>query len=146
MILAIAILTIFEFAIEMKKLVIIGSLMSAFAVILGAFGAHTLKELISETELQTFEIGVKYHIIHSVAILIAAILYQISKNKKFITAGYLMFTGILLFSFSLYLLSIKNIIGLESTKLIGPITPIGGLFLISAWLLIFWSATKLSND
>lgn len=130
----------------MRKLLIIGSLMSAIAVIIGAFGAHALKPLLSITELQTYETGVKYHFIHSLGILIIALLYNTTKNKKLITAGYLLFAGILFFSFSLYLLALKQVLGIENWNFLGPITPIGGLLFISGWLVLCWSFISNKND
>lgn len=130
----------------MRKLLIIGSLMSAIAVIIGAFGAHALKPLLSITELQTYETGVKYHFIHSLGILIIALLYNATNNKKLITAGYLLFAGILFFSFSLYLLALKQVLGIQNWNFLGPITPIGGLLFISGWLVLCWSFISNKND
>lgn len=130
----------------MKKLIIIGSIMSAIAVIIGAFGAHALKPLMSATELQTFETGVKYHFIHSLGILILAILYSTHPNKKLITAGYFLFVGILFFSFSLYLLALKQTLGISHWTFLGPITPLGGLSFIIGWGLTCVSFLNYKND
>lgn len=130
----------------MRKLVIIGSIMSAIAVIIGAFGAHALKPLLSITELQTYETGVKYHLIHSLAIILIALLSNFNKNQKVITSAYLLFIGIILFSFSLYLLSLKQVLGIENWSFLGPITPLGGLLFISGWLLLCWSFITQKND
>ncbi len=130
----------------MKKLIIISSILSAVGVIMGAFGAHALKESLSELQLKSYETGVKYHLIHSIAILVLALLYHQTKTKLFYTAGILMFIGIILFSFSIYLLSCKELLGIESWSFLGPITPIGGTFFISAWVLVCMAGFKLKND
>lgn len=130
----------------MKRLVLMGSIMAALAVIIGAFGAHALKPLLNETQLQTYETGVKYHLIHSLALLLIATLYHQHKIKLFLSAGVLMFIGIILFSFSLYLLSLRDVLGIQSWSFLGPITPLGGLSMIVGWILVFAGAIKIKND
>lgn len=130
----------------MKKLVIIGSLMAALAVVIGAFGAHALKPVMTILQQQTYETGVKYHIIHSIGIIIIAILYHLLSIKTLKYAAYFMFAGIILFSFSLYLLALKQVLGISNWTFLGPITPIGGMLFIIAWLLTAWSVTKSKND
>lgn len=137
---------IFVQANKMKKLIIISSILSAIGVIMGAFGAHALKETLSEVQLKSYETGVKYQLIHSIAMLILAMLYHQTKTKLFYTSGMLMFIGILLFSFSIYLLSCKDLLGIQSWTFLGPITPIGGTFFISAWVLVCMAGFKLKND
>lgn len=137
---------IFVQAKKMKKLIVIGSILSAIGVIMGAFGAHALKETLSEVQLKSYETGVKYQLIHSIAMLILAMLYHQTKTKLFYTAGMLMFIGTLLFSFSIYLLSCKELLGIQSWTFLGPITPIGGTFFISAWVLVCMAGLKLKND
>ncbi|MCF8253706.1 MAG: DUF423 domain-containing protein [Bacteroidia bacterium] len=116
----------------------LGFLICAFAVILGAFGAHLLKEKIGENELKTFETGVKYQFYHALAILVLSINYRKFDSKYLQIALSLFFLGIILFSGSLYLLSTINLWGSESFKFIGAITPIGGLSFISGWLILFF--------
>jgi uncharacterized membrane protein YgdD (TMEM256/DUF423 family) len=130
----------------MKKLLIIASILGATGVILGAFGAHALKSIISEAQLLSYQTGILYHLLHSIVLLIIAILYQLTKNKSFLTAGYLMFAGILLFSFSIYLLALKDFLALPMLKFLGPVTPIGGTLIIISWVLIFINAFRLKND
>lgn len=130
----------------MKKLLIIASILGATGVILGAFGAHALKSIISEAQLLSYQTGILYHLLHSIVLLIIAILYQLTKNKSFLTAGYLMFAGILLFSFSIYLLALKDFLALPMLKILGPVTPIGGTLIIISWVLIFINAFRLKND
>jgi uncharacterized membrane protein YgdD (TMEM256/DUF423 family) len=110
------------------------------AVILGAFGAHALKEVLSESQLNSFQIGIRYQFFHGLAILI------ISLNSKQFTDRLsniikIMSAGIILFSFSIYLLNIQDLIGFSMSYL-GPITPIGGLLLITSWIGLFFSVKK----
>lgn len=120
--------------------------MAAIAVIIGAFGAHALKPYMTTTELQTFETGVKYHFIHSLGILLIGLLYSFHRNKKLISAGYFLFAGILFFSFSLYLLALRETLGITNWTFLGPITPLGGFCFIVGWLLTFWAFLTYKND
>lgn len=132
--------------IVMKSLVIIGGSLAAIAVILGAFGAHALKEVLTETQLRSYETGIKYQLVHSLGIVLLAMLYHQTKIKLIKTAGILMFIGVLLFSFSIYLLACKDLLHIESWTFLGPITPFGGLSLIISWLLVIIAANKIKND
>ncbi|MEZ7929069.1 MAG: DUF423 domain-containing protein [Flavobacteriales bacterium] len=110
------------------------------AVILGAFGAHALKEVLSESQLSSFQTGVRYQFFHGLAILI------LSFNMNYFTKRLssiikIMSAGIILFSFSIYLLNIQDLIGFSMSYL-GPITPIGGLLLITSWIGLFFSIKK----
>ena len=110
------------------------------SVILGAFGAHALKELLSESQLSSFQTGIRYQFFHGLVILI------LSLNSKQFTGRLsniikIMSAGIILFSFSIYLLNIQDLIGFSMSYL-GPITPIGGLLLITSWLGLFFSIKK----
>ena len=110
------------------------------AVILGAFGAHALKEMLSESQLSSFQTGVRYQFFHGLAILI------LSFNMNYFTKRLssiikIMSAGIILFSFSIYLLNIQDLVGFSMSYL-GPITPIGGLLLINSWIALFFSIKK----
>jgi len=128
-----------------KKLIIIGASTALLAVVIGAFGAHGLKALLSPTQLNTFEIGVRYQFYHSFAILLAGILYFHIPNKKLISAGWFFLAGILLFSGSLYLLSCREILGIVSWSFLGPLTPIGGVFFIIGWGMLIWGVGTTSS-
>jgi len=106
----------------------------ALAVILGAFGAHKLKELVSESAVITFDTGVKYQMYHAIALAIVAILYQQFSKKSMKLAGWFFIIGILLFSGSLYILTVKAALVLPNLSWAGPITPIGGLFFVAGWI------------
>ena len=110
------------------------------AVILGAFGAHALKEVLSESQLSSFQTGVRYQFFHALAILI------LSLNMNYFTDRLssiikIMSAGIILFSFSIYLLNIQDLIGFSMSYL-GPITPIGGILLITSWIGLFFNIKK----
>ena len=110
------------------------------AVALGALGAHALKEVLTKSQLHSFETGVRYQLFHALALLVLALNAEKFNHhlKKSLT---LMTAGICLFSFSIYLLSIQEAAGI-SLSFLGPITPIWGLLLISAWLVLFFSIKK----
>ena len=125
-----------------KIFLTIGSIAAALAVILGAFGAHALKEKLSPEQLQVFDTGVRYQFYHAFALLILGLLAE-KYNSTFLNySGYLFMAGIILFSGSLYLLSTKNLFGIESWKFLGPITPLGGLCFIVGWALLVITVMK----
>lgn len=119
-------------------------MLAALAVILGAFGAHGLKARISPEHLQIFETGVKYQFYHTFAIIVTALLLE-KFNHAFTTyAAFSFIIGILLFSGSLYLLATRTLLGIENVSLIGPLTPIGGVFFILGWGLLALGVMKNS--
>lgn len=110
----------------------LGSLNAALAVTLGAFGAHGLKSQLTETSLAVYQTGVHYHFYHALGLILAGIIImQNTPSVAFKLSGWLMLTGIILFSGSLYLLGITNI------RWLGVITPFGGMAFIIAWLALF---------
>lgn len=121
-----------------------GSLFALIAVGLGAFGSHTLTEAITSEQLNTFEIGVRYQFLHAIIIFSLGSLMYFRQNKLMTLAGWAFVTGIILFSGSLYLLSLSDIFNFPKA-LLGPITPIGGLSFIIGWALLFIS-TYQEND
>jgi uncharacterized membrane protein YgdD (TMEM256/DUF423 family) len=118
-----------ELNITAKLFLLLGSANAMLAVILGAFGAHALKARLDESLLKVYHTGIEYHFYHALGlILIGIIAMNIPVNVWIKNAGWMMFAGIILFSGSLYLLSILNI------RWLGMITPLGGLLFILAWL------------
>ena len=116
-----------------KSIVIIGIVMLVIAIVLGAFGAHALKEHLTLEKLNTFEVGVRYQVYHGLAFLIlgfSADKFQFSLKLP----TRLIFVGVLMFSGSIYFLAIQEMLGV-SLKFLGPITPLGGLLMITGWLL-----------
>ena len=122
-----------------NKLISIAALLAFLAVTLGAFGAHTLNELLTTEKLNSFETGVRYQFYHSLALLIIGL----NANKLNATAliGKFMLIGIVFFSFSIYLLSLQELIGIN-LSILGPITPIGGLLLMISWLILIFKNYK----
>lgn len=116
----------------MQKLFLtIGSIAMALAVALGAFGAHGLKSTISEEMMNIFETGVKYHFYHALGILLIGVMARWLPNSSLLPwSGWLMIGGILIFSGSLYLLSVSGI------RWLGAITPVGGLCFIASWIIL----------
>jgi len=116
-----------------KQLQIWGVLFCGTAVILGAFGAHLFSDMLSADALQSFEVGVRYQFFHGMALLFLSLT---PKPQKFINrTGLLFIIGTLLFSISIYLLSLSTMYGDTGLPaILGPVTPIGGLMLILGWL------------
>lgn len=110
----------------------------AIAVILGAMGAHAFKDVLSAGQLDSFKTGVRYQVWHSLAIFILMLLPAGLISEKAQSRIALFFVGgIILFSFSIYLLATLKIFNIESmAAFIGPITPLGGVLLISGWLML----------
>ena len=120
----------------------VGVIFAFTSVILGAFGAHLLKDLLSTTELSSFKTGVRYQMFHALGIIILS-LNQDKFTNKLNRVLQIMSFGVVLFSFSIYFLSLQNILNI-SLSFLGVITPIGGLFLITSWTLLFFIVKK--ND
>lgn len=119
-----------------RSFITTAAVLLGLAVILGAFGAHGLKEIVSAQSLVTYETGVRYHFYHGFALLATGILYERFNKKWLRFAGYCFIIGILLFSGSLYLLAVlmkPDVVGIEK---IGLITPFGGLFFIAGWIFL----------
>lgn len=114
---------------------LIAAAMGFLAVALGAFGAHGLENSISEDMLDVYQTGVEYQMFHVTALITVAILCHLHKGSSASLrwSGYLFTVGIVLFSGSLYLLSITGI------TMLGIITPLGGVAFLAAWSLLFYS-------
>lgn len=108
-------------------------LVGALSVIMGAFGAHALKDLVSERVTVTFETGVRYQFYHVFALLVVAMLYKEFNQKWLRAAGYCIIAGFVLFCGSLYMLSYVQALVLPGYKWLGPITPVGGAAFIAGW-------------
>lgn len=128
---------------NLKKHFVTIGILGCTAVVLGAFGAHTLKEMIPEKSLLSYKTGILYHFIHTLCGLIVLIMASYFNEKSFIRAFWLFVTGVFLFSGSIYILSLKSVFGLYNLNLIGALTPIGGIFFILGWLQIIYSSTKI---
>ena len=129
-----------------KQLLLIG-ISGAISVSLGALGAHALKNklqtgLISADQLIGFDTAVKYQIYHTIAML-GVVILKLNFSNKFLNWSYnLFFYGIILFSGSLYFLCTRNLLGADWLKLLGPVTPIGGILFVLGWICLSISVIK----
>jgi uncharacterized membrane protein YgdD (TMEM256/DUF423 family) len=126
----------------MKNYILIGAIFAGLAVIIGAFGAHALKDLMSENNITTFETGNRYHFYHSLALIMTAfVAFKVDSTLlKYACISFIV--GIVFFSGSLYLLALRDGWELHSWTWLGPITPIGGLFFIIGWILMIVGILK----
>ncbi len=122
----------------MKSMLITASISMILAIILGALGAHALKMVLNQMQLASFETGVRYQVWHSLAIFIVYFIpaqYVSAKTRKWISI--LFIAGIICFSLSIYLLQLRFLLGIETFgKMLGPVTPIGGLLFITGWIIL----------
>jgi uncharacterized membrane protein YgdD (TMEM256/DUF423 family) len=115
--------------------ILFGAFFGALAIIFGAFGAHLLKKKLNSELLQSFETGVKYQMYHAIVLLVLGFNLENSSIDKTIVIVFVV--GVVLFSFSIFglvLSSARN----KKLKFLGPITPLGGLFLVLGWLLLLY--------
>lgn len=117
-----------------RKIIITGAIFGMLAIILGAFGAHALKTILTPEQLTSFETGVRYQMYHAFFLFFVASRTELPlKTLKVIYN--LVLAGVLLFSGSIFLLTTKNVTTIDF-KIIGFVTPIGGFLLIFAWLVL----------
>ncbi|WP_438350529.1 DUF423 domain-containing protein [Paenibacillus sp. FA6] len=115
----------------MSTLLLLGSILMFLAVALGAFGAHALKKKLSPDTMKVYETGIQYHIAHALGLLLLGLLADSSSNSSLIVmAGWFLFAGVILFSGSLYALSLSGI------KKLGAITPLGGVAFLIGWVMV----------
>ncbi|WP_339885458.1 DUF423 domain-containing protein [Polaribacter vadi] len=115
---------------------IFGSIFGGLAIILGAFGAHLLKKKLTSEQLQSFETGVKYQMYHAIVLLLLGFHLDISATiNAYIVYSFII--GTILFSFSIYGLVLSSANN-KKLKFLGPITPLGGLFLVAGWVLLLF--------
>lgn len=113
-----------------RNILLAGAVFMALAVLLGAFGAHALKKILSPEMLTIYHTGVEYQFYHALGLLIIGVIGFQIKSKLIGWAGILLTAGIILFSGSLYLLAFSGIKGL------GAITPIGGISFVAGWIIL----------
>nr|WP_034773318.1 MULTISPECIES: DUF423 domain-containing protein [Bacillaceae]MCB5936801.1 DUF423 domain-containing protein [Bacillus sp. DFI.2.34]MBU5341568.1 DUF423 domain-containing protein [Caldifermentibacillus hisashii]MCB7070955.1 DUF423 domain-containing protein [Caldibacillus sp. 210928-DFI.2.22]MCB7074445.1 DUF423 domain-containing protein [Caldibacillus sp. 210928-DFI.2.18]MCB7078405.1 DUF423 domain-containing protein [Caldibacillus thermoamylovorans] len=122
----------------MNLFLFLGALNGFLSVALGAFGAHILEGKLSDHYLSTWQTGVQYQMFHALALLAVGLLMSKFPASSLISwSGWLFFAGIVLFSGSLYILSLTGV------KVLGAITPIGGVSFLIAWILLMVAASKL---
>ena len=124
------------------KLIALSAVSGAISIILGAIAAHHLKNLLSESSLDAFDKGVKYQMFQSLFLVILGISCNSENHKVIKNVALLAFTGMCLFSLSIYLLSTQVITNINFSWL-GPITPLGGLAMIVSWLLFAVKAKQI---
>ena len=121
----------------MKLFIILGAINAFLAVAFGAFGAHGLEGKLEPKYLEIWKTGVTYQMFHALGLLVIGILAgKLPSSSLISTSGWLMVTGILLFSGSLYVLSLTKI------SILGAITPFGGVAFLAAWILLILAAVK----
>ncbi|MEH6560218.1 MAG: DUF423 domain-containing protein [Marinobacter sp.] len=125
----------------MRLPIVIGAFFALTAVMAGAFGAHGLRNLVSERSLEVFQTAVTYQMYHAIALVLAALLsgFGLSRRLLGLAAGFFL-VGILLFSGSLYTLVLTDI------RWVGPITPIGGLCFMIGWALLLSAGARRQVD
>lgn len=117
----------------------IAAIIAMTSVILGAFGAHALKEHISEQSLASFQTATTYMTNHALALFIVGMMYRHYKKKSIIWSGFFFVMGIIMFSGSIYLSIVLKYLGYDKITLVNIITPLGGLMFILGWLMLFIS-------
>lgn len=122
-----------------RTFLIIGAISAFVAVAAGAFGAHALKNILSQEMLAVFETGVRYQMYHAFAIIAVALALPRFSGSLVTTAGWLFVAGTVIFSGSLYALS------LTETRWLGAITPIGGVAFLAGWLCLAYAALGRGN-
>ena len=123
----------------MRLWIKLGGILGGLSVMLGAFGAHSLKERLTEKSLATFQTGVQYQFMHSIALILVGLLslhFADEYKKKIERPGWFFLAGIILFSGSLYSLA------LGGPRWLGPVTPLGGLCYMIGWVLLAFSQPK----
>ena len=122
---------------KIKMFLAIASFMMALAIALGAFGAHGLKSILDEYMLKVYNTGIQYHFYNTLGLFIATFIYALKpQSRKIYISLWLILIGMIIFSFSLYALTILNM------PILGAITPIGGTLLIIAWLTLTYGILK----
>ena len=119
-----------------RSFALLGALCAFLAVAAGAFGAHALRDSLSQESLAIFEIAARYQMYHALALLAAAWVANRWPGSAAQAAGWLFAAGILVFSGSLYLLSITG------TQWLGAVTPLGGIVLLAGWLALAWAVAR----
>lgn len=127
----------------MKEIVLtFGGVFGGLSVLFGAFGAHALKSKFTEDQLKSFETGVKYQMYHALLLIIAGIIFPFF-NISQIIMGWSLIIGIILFSFSIYGLCLSGAYG-SKIKILGPVTPLGGLLLLAGWVLFTYNVARFA--
>ena len=122
-----------------RRFFTLGAMLAMLGVAAGAFGAHALKSRLTPDMLAVFEVGVRYQLVHALALLAVAWAITRWPGRAALYAGVLFIAGIVLFSGSLYLLA------LTGERLFGAITPFGGVAFLAGWACLAWAASRSSR-
>ena len=125
-----------------KNWLITASLLAGLADAAGAFGAHGLKKLVEPQYVDTFKTGAQYQFYHALAIGFATLVSQFIDNQWIKRVNWSFLLGIILFSGSLYILTLGKVLNTEGVNWFGIITPLGGLFFLFGWLSLAWGIHK----
>lgn len=123
-----------------KRIIISAAVFGILAVMLGAFGAHVVKSMINNSQMEIWHTAVQYHFYHTLALLFLSTFARF-KNNLINIASYCFVFGIICFSGSLYLMALKDVLSVN-VKILGPITPFGGLLFIFGWIGLLLAAIK----
>lgn len=119
-----------------KKYLVTGFALLAVAVLIGAFGAHGLKDLVTPEKLGTFETGVRYHFYHAFGIVIVGFTQLLFPSLKLNAPFFAFLVGVLLFSFNCYFYVISGL------KIFAMIVPLGGILFVVGWTILAWKVLK----
>jgi uncharacterized membrane protein YgdD (TMEM256/DUF423 family) len=125
-----------------KVFLIIGTVLAGLAVGLGAFGAHGLKKLVDADTFNTYQTGVQYQMYHALALLVVGILMTRTPSSVLSYAGFLFLGGVVFFSGSLYLIASLKAMNKEVSRMVGIMTPLGGLLFLLGWILLLVALLK----
>lgn len=125
---------------EIKKTLLVGIVLFTTAIILGAFGAHGLKGKVSPERIASFEVGVRYQFYVAIGLMLVSLIAE-RFGLSIGTFFWLNVIGVIFFSVSIYGLTVQEIVG-ANWKFLGPITPLGGILLIIAWVILFLQILK----
>lgn len=129
-----------------KGFLMTAAVLGGIAVILGAFGAHALRQMVQPQASSAFETGIRYQFYHAFALMAVGILYEKFHRRRILFAGYFFIIGTVLFSGSLYILTFIKASGYAGLEGIGIVTPFGGLFFIAGWIALFFGILKESTN
>jgi len=122
--------------VEKSSFITVGAILAFLAVASGAFGAHALKDVLTPHMLAVYHTAADYQMWHAIGLILIGLLLQQRPSKTLRKAGWLMLAGTVIFSGSLYALSLSGI------KILGAITPVGGALLLAAWLVFAYASTQ----
>lgn len=125
-----------------KTAFLFGTIFALMAVLLGALGAHALKSVLTFEQLNSFQTGIRLQMYHAIVLLFLGLINHSFELKFQRASTWLFIIGTVLFSFSIYLLNLQELLG-TSLKWLGPVTPVGGSLLIIGWGLLLVDAIRL---